>query len=357
MKRKNILLFWTVFLGCLQFTVITYGLGANKNNFSPELRKPQGILAEEVKAEPEIGIHKTTDYVLGEEDVIDVTVWQDLRKKGEGPKEEYAIKEADVLNVSVWQWPDLDKEVIVRPDGKVSFPLVGDIEAEGLSLSALDDTITEKLKDFIKSPEVSVMITQFGSGKQSSSELPFGKLEDASLTMVIPPGGKIDFPFVGEIMAGGLTLEQLKQKLTLKLSEYISNPEVHVAIQSFGGRKIIVLGEVTDPGVYLSTGRVSVMEAIALAGGYTRDAVLKNVVVIRGNLSNPEVFVLDLHKVLKNMDLSQNIMIEPRDVIYVPRTVIAEVNYYIGKLLEPFTSSSSAVTAIKTIRMGPSPKK
>lgn len=76
---------------------------------------------------------------------------------------EYYLDVGDVLDISVWQIPDLSRpEVILRPDGKISFPLIGDIKAEGLTLTQLDNIITEKLKTYVKSPEVSVMIRYFG---------------------------------------------------------------------------------------------------------------------------------------------------------------------------------------------------
>lgn len=81
----------------------------------------------------------------------------------EAGEREYYIDVGDVLDISVWQIPDLSKsEVIVRPDGKISFPLIGDIKAEGLSLTQLDNIITEKLKTYVKVPEVSIMIRRFG---------------------------------------------------------------------------------------------------------------------------------------------------------------------------------------------------
>lgn len=76
---------------------------------------------------------------------------------------EYYLDIGDVVDVSVWQIPDLSRsEVIVRPDGKISFPLVGDIKTEGITLTQLDNIITEKLKNYVKTPEVSVMIRRFG---------------------------------------------------------------------------------------------------------------------------------------------------------------------------------------------------
>jgi polysaccharide export outer membrane protein len=76
---------------------------------------------------------------------------------------EYYIDIGDVLDISVWQIADLSRpEVIVRPDGRISFPLIGDVKAEGITLTQLHDTVTEKLKTYVKAPQVSIMIRRFG---------------------------------------------------------------------------------------------------------------------------------------------------------------------------------------------------
>ena len=81
----------------------------------------------------------------------------------EQAEREYYIDNGDVLDISVWQIPDLSKtEVIVRPDGKISFPLIGDMKAEGLTLTQLGNIITEKLKTYVKAPQVSIMMRRFG---------------------------------------------------------------------------------------------------------------------------------------------------------------------------------------------------
>ncbi len=78
-------------------------------------------------------------------------------------EKEYYIDIGDVLDISVWKIPDLSRsDVIVRPDGKISSPLIGDIKAEGLTLVQLDGIITERLKAYVQTPEVSIMIRSFG---------------------------------------------------------------------------------------------------------------------------------------------------------------------------------------------------
>jgi len=79
---------------------------------------------------------------------------------------EYYLAEGDILNISVWQWPDLEqRDVVVRPDGKISFPLVGDVQSAGITITQLDQTLTEALMRYIKEPYVSISITKFGGYK------------------------------------------------------------------------------------------------------------------------------------------------------------------------------------------------
>ncbi|MEK6732754.1 MAG: polysaccharide biosynthesis/export family protein [Candidatus Omnitrophota bacterium] len=77
----------------------------------------------------------------------------------------YQVAINDKLYISVWRVPDLSLELIVGPDGKISFPLIGDIQAAGRTLSELDAEITEKLKDYVVDPQVSVIVREFAGDK------------------------------------------------------------------------------------------------------------------------------------------------------------------------------------------------
>ncbi len=156
----------------------------------------------------------------------------------------------------------------------------------------------------------------------------------------VRPDGKISFPLVGDIPAVGRTLTEVDDDMTKRLMEYIKNPEVSVSIRRFGGRKVILMGEVKAPGVYAPTGESSLLEVIALAGGFQPGAVTSCVTVIRGNRAKSEIILCDLRRAFRKGDLSQNITAEANDIIYVPRRFIAnftdlasEVGGPIGTLL------------------------
>jgi polysaccharide export outer membrane protein len=358
-RKSNIILFPAILTFLISCQIPAFSLGS-REEIPKTLRKPDDTTDKVVYSIK--GKAASPVYIIGPDDVLGISVWKDLgtgRKEGDQSKrKDYTINKGDTLEISVWQWPDLLKRVVVRPDGKITFPLVGDIEAEGLTLSQLDDIVTKRLTEFIKSPEVSVMIMQFGLENNSQSgPLSFIKVDDLSSDNIkVRPDGKISFPFIGEIQAEGLTLDELRISIAYKLSDIVSNADVFVQVNEFGGNKVIVLGEVYDPGVYL-TGPVSVVEAISLAGGYTKDAILRNVFVIRGDLNNPQVIKVNVSDVVKGRDLSQNVLLQGRDIVYVPRSFISDFNYILNQLIQPLTTSASAVTGIKTIRTRTTPKK
>jgi polysaccharide export outer membrane protein len=146
-------------------------------------------------------------------------------------------------------------------------------------------------------------------------------------TVRILPDGKIYYPLVGEIKAEGLSAKQLRDKLREGLLKYYVDPQVSLIVTSIGSQKVFVLGEVNKPGVFDLGRPKTVIEAIAEAEGFTHDAKLRNVLLIRGGPSdpNPNYRVLDLEKTLKERDMTQDVSLRKGDIIYVPATEIANV--------------------------------
>jgi len=95
---------------------------------------------------------------------------------------------------------------------------------------------------------------------------------------------------------------------------------------------VYVLGEVERPGAYPFEREITLLEAVAKAGGTTMYATLESTKIVRGDLSRPEILSSDLEKLIKKGDRSQNFVLANRDVVYVPRSVIGDVNEFIEKI-------------------------
>lgn len=101
------------------------------------------------------------------------------------------------------------------------------------------------------------------------------------MNIVIPPNGKISYPLIGHIIIAGRTIEELEKEFTEKLSEYIREPKVSIQIAQVHSLKYMVIGDVTQPGIYEMTRRMTVTEALAKAGYVTRFGDLSKVSVLR----------------------------------------------------------------------------
>jgi len=145
------------------------------------------------------------------------------------------------------------------------------------------------------------------------------KEPDISRSVPVRSDGMISLPLAGELQASGKTPHQLEIALTEKLKSYISEPEVTVMVQEIRSQKFNILGQVTKPGSYPLTNTTTVLDAIAIAGGFRDFAKKKNIYVLRQNPGGGESRLLfNYSQVIKGKDTAQNIRLEPRDTIVIP---------------------------------------
>jgi polysaccharide export outer membrane protein len=102
-----------------------------------------------------------------------------------------------------------------------------------------------------------------------------------SRTVPVRPDGKISLPLLDDVQAAGLTPKQLKDNLARRLSKYISSPEVSVIVREIHSLRVAVLGEVNRPGRYDLKSRATILDAIALAGGFSPYAARSKLVILR----------------------------------------------------------------------------
>lgn len=133
---------------------------------------------------------------------------------------------------------------------------------------------------------------------------------------VVRPDGKLDFPLIGEVDVDGKSVTQVREELAERLAEYIKNPRVSVNISKWGTTRVYVLGEVKTPGLYELDKSRRVLDAIGKAGAYTKDAAKRNVFLIHQNHQG-EPIKIDLIKMLREGDMSQNYELREGDVVYL----------------------------------------
>ncbi len=131
--------------------------------------------------------------------------------------------------------------------------------------------------------------------------------------------GKISLPLVGEVQATGRTPLKLEQEIAAKLKNYIAEPEVTVMVQQINSQKFNILGMVNRPGSYPISNSATVLDAIALAGGFKDFAKQKAIYVLRQNPDGTQGrLAFNYKEVVKGKNPAQNIKLQPRDTIVVP---------------------------------------
>lgn len=145
------------------------------------------------------------------------------------------------------------------------------------------------------------------------------KEPDMSKTIPVRPDGMISLPLVGEIKAAGYTPLQLQDILAESMKKLISDPQVTVIVEKVSSLSFNIVGEINHPGYFPLTRRITVLDAIAMAGGFKDFAKTKKVYVLRTAANGTEERLPFNYKdVINGKNPQQNIELQPRDTIVVP---------------------------------------
>jgi polysaccharide export outer membrane protein len=151
--------------------------------------------------------------------------------------------------------------------------------------------------------------------------------------VMITSDGTVELPLVGELNLGGLTIKQAQQVITQAYSKQnaLIDPEIAVELVSAQSLRYYLLGAFTEPGVKYPAHQLNLLEAVALGGTIQLEqADLQQAYVAQGSVKLP----LDLHALLIDGDLSQNVMLAPGDAVIVPSS-LSEQAYVFGSVLKP----------------------
>lgn len=130
--------------------------------------------------------------------------------------------------------------------------------------------------------------------------------------------GKISFPLLGDVQAAGRTPLEINKDIEAGLKDYVGNPIVTVTVKNAESQKFYILGEVQKTGEYRLIKGLTVLQAFALAGGFTDWASKKEIILLRNEKGKDKVYSVNYKKIVKDKDFSQNIRIKADDTIIVP---------------------------------------
>lgn len=158
--------------------------------------------------------------------------------------------------------------------------------------------------------------TEYRLGPEDVIDVFVWKEPELTTTVVVRPDGRISLPLANEIEATGKTASELQQEITARLSEFVVKPIVNVMVKQVNSLKISVLGEVRKPDVYRIKNRVTVLDAIAMAGGFTDLAKPNKVVVLRNTPAGPQRIKVNIRQLVED-GRETPFYLQTQDTVYV----------------------------------------
>jgi len=159
---------------------------------------------------------------------------------------------------------------------------------------------------------------QYTIGPEDVIKIDVWKEPQLSSSVPVRTDGKISLPLIHDVYVVGLTPLHLQEELTRMLSKYVENPTVSVIIEEINSLKIFVTGNVQQPGVFNVKREVNLLQAIALAGGFTEWANKRNIKIFRKQGASEQVIKINYNKIISGKHPELNIPLQPGDSIVVP---------------------------------------
>jgi polysaccharide biosynthesis/export protein len=164
---------------------------------------------------------------------------------------------------------------------------------------------------------------EFLLGPEDVLEVNVWRNQDLSRLVVVRPDGMISMPLIGDVQASGLTANQLAARIADRLREFKENPSVSVSVKEVNSYNIYVLGEVAKPGKYQLKSHTSILQAIALAGGFTMFAAKNKLQVVRNSANGDgqphEVRIpVRYDDLLAGKTINANFVLKSGDIVVVP---------------------------------------
>jgi polysaccharide biosynthesis/export protein len=299
------------------------------------------------------------NYRLGPNDQLSIL----FQTEWSIPAGTYKLDTLDQIKVKFILDPQLNEDVTIRPDGMITLQAIGEIRAAGLSPQELAKKIEEKFIEaniFSKDETrgelknyrlVTVHVVGFYEKIKKLVESLTTLTGGSQTTLTIKPDGTLDLPLLKErILCAGHTVMEVENTVNrLYRAGVLEHVVASVSLARAQSRKMYVMGQVGAPGAYDLTQPVTALQAIAIAGGESRDSAdLTSVILISKDINGKPIGRrLDLKKTLDVGDMGSEILVKPYDVLYVPRTYIGDVRLFMDQYISTISQFKSFVESFK----------
>lgn len=303
-----------------------------------------------------IAVPYIPEYRMGPGDVLEIV----YHIRYEKTTDEYRLEVQDRVSINLPFYPQYSSSVLVRSDGKISAPLIGELAAESKTPMELTADLNREYGKYLRTPSVTVSLEAFNVKIDELKKAITTAARGQSKIAPISPDGRISFPIIGGMHVQGFTVAQVEKLINESYSKQVRNLNCTLILLEIHNPKLYVLGEVERPGAYDIGSVPNVLNALTLAGGFKRSGELEEIAVFRNEgLERPISFKVDIKTALKAGIPLTNIKLKPGDIVYVPKTRLDERNDIIEKIFTrgiwavvPFSTSLGASYSLNPI-IGP----
>ena len=270
----------------------------------------------------------------------------------QAPPEGYKLQPDDAVRMQVFGEPELTVEQVVNPGGYITIPLIGQVYAQDLTQAELAEAIKKGISKYLVDPKIQLTLSQIRPARvyvlgQVNRPGPVEYKPGQRVMEAVASAGS--FTQAADLREATLTPKGSEESMPINLRKLFFDGDMSQNIPLKDGdtvfipedtkNKYFVLGEVLRPMMYRWTDNITIMEAITTAGGPTPRASLKNTYVVRGDPKNPQRIKVDIGELVKKADLSQNLLLQPGDVVYVAESSKPDWSK-IGNILSVVVNSS-----------------
>ena len=271
-----------------------------------------------------------TEYRLRVDDQLDM-IYRVTRDETSKP---YTLNVGDEIRVESFTDPDLNRDLLVQPDGTITLRLLGQVKATGRAIPQLRDEIEAAYKKYYKIPAVTVIPLRVNTKLEDLRATVDRRMGVGGQSMLarITPEGTIALPALGSVPAHGLTLGELEKELNERYREEVEGIEVVPVLVQRAPRFIYVLGEVRVPGRFVLEGPTTLMQAISMAGGWNKGANLRQIVVFRrGDDWRLMATMVNMHAALFGHQPCPpgEIWLSDSDIVILPKSAILAADDFI----------------------------
>jgi polysaccharide biosynthesis/export protein len=259
-------------------------------------------------------------YKITPGDVLDVMFQIQAQKA-----EEFKIDLYHEMQIVFPDLPDLTHTQKIMPTGDIVLPYIGQVHVLGLTLNEVHTLLEEKYEKILLDPQLSVTVTNMDARIEQIRKDLHTAPRGLSKLVNVRSDGYATFPLVGDFFVAFKTLKQVNALLQEKYEAYLPGMQADIFLHEQAGSVVYMLGELNEPGTYKVDKPVSLLQAMTMAGSFTNDAKLENIIVFRRHEQKLIARSINLENLLSLKDSEAFFFLKPEDIVFVPRTRISSL--------------------------------